>query len=76
VAKGDPLPAADHVLRYIKPTHFDRETSPHSISVSGFLCKATEEASSVNWMECFDAPIQNQCDRIRAEKRVTWAATG
>jgi hypothetical protein len=35
MAKGDPLPAADHVLRYIKPTHVDRQTSPHSISISG-----------------------------------------
>jgi hypothetical protein len=76
MATGDPLPALHHVLRYVKPKHIDMEIGPYAITFSAFLCTENEDAASVNWMEIFDAPVANQCARIREEKRITYAATG
>jgi hypothetical protein len=44
------------------------------VSFSAFLCRADENECSVNWMERFDAPVDNQCACIRAEKRMKYAA--
>jgi hypothetical protein len=77
MATGDPLPAADHVLRYVKPKHIDFDIGPYAITFAAFLCGPREDdGASVNWMEMFAAPVENQCACIRDEKRITYAATG
>jgi len=70
--RGDHLEDDHHVLRYVKPTHVD---GAH-ISTSAFLCRESEDAASVNWMERFEAPVANQCACIKAEKRIAYRPTG
>src|SRR5262249_40997314 len=73
--RGDNLADEHHVLRYVKPSHVDRHSKAVQITGSAFLCRPDEDTCSVNWMECFDPPIDNQCACIRAEKRITYKAS-
>ena len=68
--KGDHLEPQHHVLRYVKRSHVDK-TEP-KIATEAFLCKPGEPSASVDWIERFPPPIQNQCDRIWDEKRLTY----
>jgi hypothetical protein len=70
--KGDALPGTDHVLRYIRRKHVDRHDGKSNITGSGFLPRPGEGTPSVNWMERFDLPIENQIEKIRAEKRIKY----
>jgi len=70
--KGDPLPGADHVLRYFRRKHVDRHDGKEDVTGAGFLARPGEGSPSVNWMECFEHPIENQIARIRGEKRLTY----
>jgi hypothetical protein len=73
--KGEHLADEHHVLRYVKPSHVDRHSGSEHITASAFLCRPDEDACSVNWMERFDIPVENQCACIRAEKRIRYAPT-
>lgn len=67
------MPEADHVLRYIAPRHIQDGI----VNGEGFLARPRDNnASSVNWMEWFDAPTENQVASIRAVARLTYAKTG
>jgi len=68
------MPLADdhHVLRYVAPKHVDNGI----INGSGFLRRPHELASSVNWMEWFALPIENQVLGIRSVRRLTYAKNG
>ena len=70
--KGDHLPVADHVLRYVKKGHVDAKGPKPRVATEAFLCRRGEQAASVDWMERHPAPVQNQCDCIRAEKRIKY----
>ena len=70
--KGDALPGIDHVLRYVRRKHVDRRDGKEDITGSGFLPRSGEGTPSVNWMECFDLPIENQIEKIRAERRIKY----
>jgi hypothetical protein len=70
--KGTPLPDTDHVLRYIKPRHVENGV----VNGEGFLTKPGEDAPSVNWLEWFDAPIENQVAGVRSAARLIYAKTG
>ncbi|CAN0119584.1 unnamed protein product, partial [Phaeothamnion confervicola] len=65
------IPDADHVLRYIGKKHVDNGV----VNGTGFLSRPAEDSPSVNWMERFDLPLENQVKcvadrrRIRYEKR-------
>jgi hypothetical protein len=61
-----------NVVRYIKPRHIDNGV----VNGEGFLCRPGEDAPSVNWLECFDAPIENQLSEIKRRKRLNHAKTG
>jgi hypothetical protein len=63
-----------HVIRYVGGLLVDRETG--AIDGSGFLRKPNGDHPSVNWVECFNAPIENQLSEIRARKRITYGKTG
>jgi hypothetical protein len=71
---GDPVPAADHLLRYIDKKFVDQGTN--QIDGAGFLAREREKSPSANWMECFAPPVTNQIDEIRAVKRVTYHKRG
>jgi hypothetical protein len=72
VQPGQPIPDDDHVLRYIAPAHIDNGL----INGAGFLRRRHEQASSVNWMEYFPPPTENQILEIRARRRLNYAKTG
>jgi hypothetical protein len=70
--KGQNLTDDHHVLRYVRPGLVDGD----GIGTAAFLCKPDENESSVNWMECFDPPVSNQCNCIRDERRIEWKPSG
>lgn len=70
--KGDHIPGADHVLRYIKPTQIDGDV----VNGEGFLTRPGEDAASVNWIEYFDPPIENQVAGVRNAVRLNVARAG
>ncbi|MCA3584375.1 MAG: hypothetical protein IOD03_11890 [Methylocystis sp.] len=61
-----------NVVRYIKPRHIDNGV----INGEGFLCRPGEDAPSVNWLECFSGPLENQLSEIKKLKRISYARTG
>jgi hypothetical protein len=62
----------DHVLRYMRPRHVDGGV----VNGEGFLTRPGEDAPSVNWLEWFDQPIENQVAGVRRLARLTYAKTG
>jgi hypothetical protein len=68
VKTGEPIPEGHHVLRYIRRKHVDHGM----VNGGGFLTRPNEDAPSVNWMECFNAPIQNQVNEISARRRLRY----
>jgi hypothetical protein len=73
--KDTAVPEPDHVLRYIGRKHVDKQLN--QINGAGFLGKPSEDdGPSVNWMECFDAPVENQKLEIRSRKRMSYEKRG
>lgn len=69
LAPGSPIPDNDHVLRYIGKKHVDNGV----VNGSGFLSRPRDDfAPSVNWMECFEPPPENQAAEISARKRLNY----
>jgi hypothetical protein len=68
---GDPIPATDHVLRYVGGTHFDEG----QINGSAFLCRSTETSPSANWLECFGGALLERIDQVRQRARIKYGAT-
>lgn len=69
---GLPIPDDHHVLRYIALRHVDGGI----VNGFGFLRRSTEDGSSVNWLEYFDHPIENQVQGVRDVARLRYAKTG
>jgi hypothetical protein len=46
------------------------------VNGEGFLTRPDEDASSVNWLEWFDPPIENQVKNVRSVTRLKYAKTG
>ena len=68
-----PLPDTDHVLRYIGRRHVDNGV----VNGSGFMRRPQEDTPpSVNWMECFPLPIENQVWEISARRRIRYEKRG
>lgn len=70
--KGSPLPDCDHVLRYIGPRHVDNGV----VNGAGFLARPMEVAASVNWLEWFDPPVEEQVVGVRSLTRLNYAKSG
>lgn len=68
---GSELPDASNVLRYIGGRHIDGE----NVNGAGFLRRPGEAASSVNWLEWFDSPLENQVRGVRELARLKYGAT-
>jgi hypothetical protein len=71
---GDPVPRADHVLRYISKKYFDPGTE--QVNGDGFLGRKGEGAPSANWMECFAPPVEAQVTEIRSVRRIKYEKNG
>ena len=69
---GDPLPDPDHVLRYIGKKHVDNGV----VNGSGFLTRPQEKAPSVNWLEHFPPPLENQVESVKAARRLKYEKKG
>lgn len=69
---GTPIPDDDHVLRYIRRKHVDNGV----VNGSGFLTRPQEEMPSVNWIECFTPPLENQIAEISAPRRLKYEKRG
>ena len=70
--KGSSVPKTDHVLRYIRPRHVEDGV----VNGEAFLTRPGEDAPSVNWLEWFDSPLENQVAGVRSVTRLTYAKTG
>lgn len=70
--RGDPVPDADHVVRYVKPRSFEDGV----IDAGGFELGEGHKGISVNWLECFDGDKQAQLAEVRRLKRLTWRRNG
>jgi hypothetical protein len=70
--KGSLVPEPDHVLRYIRPRHVESGV----VNGEAFLTRPGEEAPSVNWLEWFDPPIENQVASVSNVARLAYAKTG
>lgn len=71
-ARGSRLPDPDHVLRYIRPRHVENGV----VNGEGFLTRPGEDAPSVNWLEWFDPPVEDQVASVRSVARLSYAKTG
>ncbi len=70
--QNGPIPDDHHVLRYTAPRHVDGGI----VNGAGFLRRPTEDGFSVNWLEYFDHPIENQVQGGRDVARLRYAKTG
>jgi hypothetical protein len=70
--RGDPLPDDDHILRYIGKKHVHEGI----VNGSGFLSRPQESAPSVNWLEYFPPPLENQVAQVAAVKRIKYEKKG
>ena len=57
---GIAIPDRDHVLRYLKPT----QVKDSVVNGDGFLTRPGENAPSVNWLEWFDPPLNDDTRTI------------
>jgi hypothetical protein len=69
---GSAIPDSDHVLRYLRPRHVENGV----VNGEGFLTRQDEDAPSVNWLEWFDPPTENQVKGVRSITRLRYAKTG
>lgn len=70
--RGSAIPDRDHVLRYIRPRHVENGV----VNGEGFLTRPSESAPSVNWLEWFDPPCENQVAGVRSVTRLSYAKNG
>ncbi|MCP4143546.1 MAG: hypothetical protein GY755_25215 [Chloroflexi bacterium] len=54
--KGDTLPENDHIVRYAKPSLVD----DGDIDGAAFQKRASEDAISINWIECFQGMTKEE----------------
>ncbi len=73
--KGDPLPDADHVVRYVKHGSVDNGV----VDASEFCLKEDrpgEKGVSVSWLEIFPTDKQGQLAEVRRLTRLIWKRSG
>ena len=75
--KGDSVPPAHHVLRYVGGIHFDEDTEGNTvINGAGFIAKPHEDNKpSCNWLEYLSGNLEQQIQRIRDTARIQYGAT-
>ena len=72
------VPDADHILRYVRGQHIDRDprSGKKVITGGGFIARPRDNNKpSYNWIECFDGNINEQVQQIRALARIGYAAS-
>lgn len=74
--KGDDLPAADHVVRYVKPTLIQEDGTVNGADFRLRPNRPDETGVSVNWLEAFDGDKAHQVAHVRRLYRLTVRRTG
>jgi hypothetical protein len=67
IEKGDSIPDADHVLRYVKNAHFDK--AKNKLDGEAFEPRPNEKNASVNWLEYYSPPLDDQIRKVIRAKR-------
>lgn len=78
LVKGSPLPAGQHVVRYIPPRFIETDDDENTVILGGAFLARTNEGNEIscNWLEYFNGPIDAQVDEIRKCSRLNYAAKG
>ena len=74
--KGDDLPAADHIVRYIKPSMVQEDGAANGADFRLRPDRPDETGLSVNWLEAFDSDKESQLAEVRRLYRLTVRRTG
>ena len=71
--RGAQIAEFDHVLYYVKPTQVEDGV----VNGEAFLARPRDDDGlSVNWLEWFDPPVENQVEGVRRLARITYAKSG
>jgi hypothetical protein len=74
--KGDVLPAADHIVRYVKPSMIQEDGTANGADFRLRPNRPDETGVSVNWLEAFDGDKAHQLAEVRRLFRPTVRKTG
>ena len=74
--RGDDLPAADHVVRYVKPSMILEDGTPDGSDFRLRAARPDETGLSVNWLEAFEPPKTQQLSEVRRLFRLSVRRNG
>lgn len=63
--KGDDLPAANHIVRYVKPSMIQEDGTANGAEFRLRPNRPDETGVSVNWLEAFEANKAHQLAEVR-----------
>jgi hypothetical protein len=63
--KGEDLPAADHIVRYVKPSMIEEDGTANGAEFRLRPHRPDETGVSVNWLEVFDPGRAHQLAEVR-----------
>ena len=63
--KGDDLPAADHIVRYVKPSMIEEDGTANGAEFRLRPHRPDESGVSVNWLEVFASDKAHQLAEVR-----------
>ena len=61
----DPIPAVDHIVRYVKPSMIQDDGTADGSDFRLRPTRPDETGLSVNWLEAFEPVKRNQLDEVR-----------
>jgi len=74
--KGDELPAADHIVRYVKPSMIEEDGTANGGEFRLRPNRPDETGLSVNWLEAFAPHKEHQLAEVRRLYRLDVKRTG
>lgn len=74
--KGDELPAADHIVRYVKPSMIEEDGTANGGEFRLRPHRPDETGLSVNWLEAFTPDKEHQLAEVRRLYRLDVKKSG
>lgn len=74
--KGDDLPAADSIVRYVKPTMIEEDGTANGADFRLRPSRPDETGLSVNWLQAFAGDKAHQLAEVRRLYRLSMKRTG
>lgn len=74
--KGDDLAAADHIVRYVKPSMIEEDGTANGAEFRLRAHRPDDTGLSVNWLEAFDPDKAHQLFEVRRLYRLAVKKTG